>query len=72
MQTVTVRVPDEWVESIDERADEYDTNRATILRTALDNGLRAPKYDRASFPAYNPRLERADAVEMAQRDDMRP
>jgi len=72
METVTVKVPEEWIESVDKRAEEHDTSRAAILRTALDNGLRAPKYDGAAFPAYDPTHERADAVELARRDDMRP
>jgi predicted transcriptional regulator len=72
MQTVSVQVPEEWVETIDERADEHDTTRAAILRTVIDNGLRAHKYDKADFAVYLERMERADAVELARRDDMRP
>jgi hypothetical protein len=72
MQTVTVRLPEDLVQSIDTRAEKYDTSRATILRTAIDYGMRAPKYDGAEFPAYDPTHERADAVELARRDDLRP
>lgn len=72
METVSVQVPEEWVETVDERAEEYDTTRAAILRTVIDNGLRAHKYDEANFPVYLEQMERADAVELARRDDTRP
>jgi hypothetical protein len=72
MKVLTVQVPDDWAESIDGIADNHDTSRAAVLRSAIDDGLRAYKYYPEDF-ALNPEdYERADAVELTKRDDLPP
>jgi hypothetical protein len=72
MKVLTVQVPDDWAESIDRIADNHDTSRAAVLRSAIDDGLRAYKYYPEDF-ALNPEdYERADAVELTKRDDLPP
>lgn len=66
MEVVTVQLPDDWVEHIDSVADEHDTTRAAVLRSIVDNGLRAPKYHPDEFPITPERHERADAVKLAK------
>lgn len=72
MKTVTVKVPDEWADSIDSIAEDHGTSRAAVLRSAIDDGLRAYKYYPDEF-ALNPEgYEQADAVELAKDDDIQP
>ena len=70
MQTVTVKVPDEWVESIDRMADENGSSRAAILRCAIDNGLRARKYYPEDFPIDPEVHEMRTAPELAKDGDL--
>jgi hypothetical protein len=66
MKTVTVKVPDDWVNSLDSLAEKHDSSRAAVLRSAIDDGLRAHKYYPDEF-GINPELyEKADAVELAK------
>ena len=66
MKTVTVKVPDDWVDNLDSIAEEHETSRAAVLRSAIDDGLRAYKYYPDDF-AINPgRYEEPDAVELAK------
>lgn len=71
MKTVTVKVPDDWASSIERLAEKHGTSRAAILRSAIDDGLRAHKYYPEDF-ALNPEdYEKADAVELVKRGDLR-
>jgi len=67
MDVVTVKLPDSHVDHLDKLADEHDTTRAAILRSVIDNGLRAPKYYPDEFPILPENHEMADAVELAKR-----
>lgn len=72
MKTVTVKVPDEWADSIDRIAEGHETSRAAVLRSAIDDGLRAHKYYPDDF-ALNPEdYEKADAVELVRNGDISP
>jgi predicted transcriptional regulator len=66
MKTVTVKVPDDWVDSLDSLAEEHGTSRAAVLRSAIDDGLRAHKYHPDEFAINPERYEEADAVELAK------
>lgn len=71
MKTVTVRVPDDWTDSIDRLAEKHETSRAAVLRSAIDDGLRAHKYYPGEFAINPERYEQADAVELAKNGDLR-
>lgn len=66
MELVAVKVPDDVDSHIDKLADKHDTTRSAVLRSVLDNGLRAPKYYPDEFPIQPENHERADAVELAK------
>lgn len=72
MKTVTVKVPDDWADSIDEIAESHETSRAAVLRSAIDDGLRAYKYYPDDFALDPESYEKADAVELTQRGDKTP
>lgn len=72
MKTVTVKIPEDWADSIDRLAEEHDTSRAAVLRSAIDDGLRAHKYYPDEFAINPERYEHPDAVELARSDDKRP
>jgi len=72
MQTATVKLPEEWIDSLDRIADEHDTSRAAVLRSAIDDGLRAHKYHPDEFAINPERYEHPDAVELTKQDDKRP
>lgn len=66
MQVVTVKLPDDWIEHIDNIADDHGTSRSAVLRSVVDNGLRAPKYYPDEFPMDPSQHEQPDAVELAK------
>jgi predicted transcriptional regulator len=66
MKTVTVKVPDDWVNSLDSLAEDHDTSRAAVLRSAIDDGLRAHKYYPDEFALNPEEYEEPDAVELAK------
>ena len=66
MKTLTVKVPDDWADTVDRLADEHDTSRAAVLRSVMKNGLRARKYHPDHFGIIPEKYEHADAVEMAK------
>jgi predicted DNA-binding protein len=66
MKTVTVKVPDDWVDSLDNLAENHGTSRAAVLRSAIDDGLRAHKYYPEDFEMNPERYEKPDAVELAK------
>jgi len=68
MKVLSVQVPDDWADKIDELADEHDTSRAAVLRNLIDNGFRVRKYYPDEFPLTPERFEEADAVELAKED----
>lgn len=70
MKTVTAKIPDDMAKHIDSLADEYDTSRAAIIRSVLDNGLRAPKYYPEDFPMDPEHHEMRSAAEMAEDGDL--
>jgi predicted transcriptional regulator len=72
MKTVTVKVPDEWADSIDSIAENHKTSRAAVLRSAIDDGLRAYKYYPDDFALNPEEYEEADAVELAKKGDLSP
>lgn len=72
MKTVTVKVPDEWANSIDNIAENHETSRAAILRSAIDDGLRAHKYYPDDFALNPEEYEKADAVELTKSGDLSP
>jgi predicted transcriptional regulator len=72
MKTVTVKVPDEWADNIDSIAEDHGTSRAAVLRSAIDDGLRAYKYHPDEFALNPEEYEQADAVELAKDDDIQP
>lgn len=72
MKVVTVKVPDDWVDNIDSIAEEHETSRAAVLRSAIDDGLRAHKYYPDEFAINPERYEQADAVELTKRGDLSP
>jgi len=67
MEVVTVQLPDDWIDHIDMKAEEHNTSRAAVLRSVIDNGLRAPKYYPDEFPINPEQYERHDAVELAKK-----
>lgn len=72
MKTVTVKLPDDWADSIDRIAEDHETSRAAVLRSAIDDGLRAYKYYPDEF-ALNPEdYQKADAVELVKSGDISP
>jgi predicted transcriptional regulator len=66
MPIITVQVPEEWAEHVDDLAQEHNTTRAAVLRCTIDNGLRAPKYHPDEFSMDPEQYERKDAVELAR------
>lgn len=66
MQVVTVKLPDDWIEHMDDIANQHDTSRAAVMRSVVDNGLRAPKYYPDDLPIQPERYEQSDAVELAK------
>ena len=72
MQTATVKLPEDWIDKLDKIAEEHDTSRAAVLRSAIDDGLRAYKYYPDDFSLAPERYEHPDAVELAREDDKRP
>jgi len=70
MKTVTVKIPDDQADKIDRLADEFDTSRAAILRSAIDDGLRAHKYYPDDFGLDPERYEMRTAPEMAKDGDL--
>lgn len=66
MKTVTVKLPDDWVDSLDDLAEDHETSRAAVLRSAIDDGLRAHKYYPDDFAINPEQYERSDAVELAK------
>lgn len=51
-------------------AEEHNTSRAAVLRSVIDNGLRAPKYYSDEFPILPEEYERHDAVELAKQGQL--
>ena len=72
MQTATVKLPEEWIDSLDRIAEEHDTSRAAVLRSAIDDGLRAHKYYPEDFAINPERYEHPDAVELSREGHNRP
>jgi hypothetical protein len=72
MKTAAVKVPEDWIDTLDKLADEHGTSRAAVLRSVIDNGLRAHKYHPDDFGIEPERFEEHDAVELTQRDDLDP
>lgn len=72
MQTATVKIPDDWAEQIDKLADEHDTSRAAVLRSAIDDGLRAHKYYPDEFAINPEQHEMRSAPELAKDGDLSP
>lgn len=72
MKTVTVKIPEDWAENIDRLADEHGTSRASVLRSAIDDGLRAHKYYPEEFAINPDRYEMKSAAEMAKDGDLPP
>ena len=70
MKVVTVKIPDEQADHIDNLADEYDSSRAAILRSAIDDGLRAHKYYPEDFGLEPERYEMRTAPELAKDGDL--
>ena len=66
MEVATVKLPDDWISHIDELAEHHGTTRAAVLRSVIDNGLRAPKYYPDEFPIKPEQYEQHDAVELAK------
>jgi hypothetical protein len=71
MKTLTVRIPDDQADRIDDIAEEHDTSRAAVLRSAIDDGLRAHKYYPDEFGINPERYERRSAPELAEDGDLR-
>lgn len=70
MEVFTVKLPDEQAEKVDALADEFDTSRAAILRSAIDDGLRAYKYYPDDFGIDPERYEMRTAPELAKDGDL--
>ena len=70
MEVVTVQLPDDWIEHMDGIAEEHNTSRAAVLRSVIDNGLRAPKYYSDEFTILPEEYERHDAVELAKQGQL--
>ncbi len=70
MQVATVKLPERTLDRIDRIAEEYDSTRAAVLRSVIDNGLRAPKYYSAEFPIEPDRYEQDDAVKLAKKGEL--
>jgi len=70
MRVFTVKLPDDQADHIDNLADEYDTSRAAILRSAIDDGLRAHKYYPEDFEINPERHEMRTAPELAKDGDL--
>jgi len=70
MKVVTVKLPDDQVDTLDRLADEHDTSRAAVLRSAIDDGLRAHKYYPDDFTINPERYEMRSAPELAKDGDL--
>jgi hypothetical protein len=70
MEVATVQLPEDWLDHIDSVADEHNTSRAAVLRSVIDNGLRAPKYYSDEFPILPEEYERPNAVELRQKGEL--
>jgi len=67
-----VKLPEDWIDTLDKIAEEHDTSRAAVLRSAIDDGLRAHKYYPDDFAINPEQYEQADAVQLAKGDHNRP
>jgi len=70
MKTVTVKIPEKQADRIDSLADEHDTSRAAVLRSVIDDGLRANKYYPEEFAILPERHELRTAPELAKDGDL--
>lgn len=70
MNVATASIPEDWDEKLDQIAEEHDTSRSAVLRSVIDNGLRAHKYHPDEFAINPERYEQADAVELVQRGEL--
>lgn len=66
MEPIGVKLTEAQVNRLDELAEEHDTSRSAVLRSVVDNGLRATKYHPDEFPILPDQYEQADAVELAK------
>lgn len=71
MENLSVQVPEDWADTIDKLADKHDTSRAAVLRSAIDDGLRAHKYYPDEFAINPERYEYRNAPELAKSGDLR-
>lgn len=67
LQTTGVQLPEEWIEKLDEIADEHDVRRSAVIRAAIDMGLRARKYDN-TFELHPEQYEMMTVADMARED----
>lgn len=66
MEAITIKLPDDTIESLDERAEEeFDGNRSQTVREILDKGLR---YD--DLQTKNERLQRQLAAINSRQGDV--
>lgn len=66
MQAITIKLPDDTIESLDDRAqEEYDGNRSEAVRELLDKGLR---YD--DLETERGRLQRQLAAVNSREEDV--
>jgi len=70
MKVVTVKIPESQADRIDNLADEYDTSRAAVLRSVIDDGLRAYKYYPDDFGIEPERYQMKTAPELARDGDL--
>jgi hypothetical protein len=66
MKPIGVQLPDEWIDKMDELADEHDIERSAVMRSVIDNGLRAHKYYPEEFEIVPEAFEQSDAVKLAK------
>lgn len=66
MGPIGVKLTEEQLTRIDRLAQEHNTSRSAILRSVVDNGLRAPKYYPDEFDIDPDRHEQLDAVELTK------
>lgn len=66
MDAVGLRLTEEQLQHIDNLADRHDASRSAVMRSIVDNGLRAPKYHPDEFDINPEQYELADALELTK------
>jgi metal-responsive CopG/Arc/MetJ family transcriptional regulator len=65
LHSTGVQLPEQWIETLDEMAEDHETTRSAVIRAAIDMGLRARKYDEA-FELVPEQHERETVADLAK------